>query len=285
MDTTTKKFTNLESLERTPNCNICSSEQFPVQPYREFVYFASENFFEKMADKTNLSLKDLYKFYAEDTADDDKVRKHNAAEKIAKLIVERIPGITYEISDEIIHQRIFSTFDIKKNNTVLCNLTFYNHMSFISPSKLGDRLWTACQFDFSMFDGFDFLELERDNNLLDFAKSDSDTETFDTIISCVAALANFTDYIKMYKAKKIMANNIISFIEKLVAGYVTDVQVLFGVHEFVIAALCGAEIVKNKYTYDNYLASIRDFADFIKNKYGDQFVKKEDTNEENKAQS
>lgn len=278
-----KKFIQLESLERTPNVQILSVIKYPVQPYREFMYFCSEKFYDSMENKTGLSLKDLYDQVNANSSTED---KKTAVAKIADMIVERCPGLSWDYSTEYQNSRIFIDVDLNYNGSKICNLKFYTHMSFISPEKMGDRVWAACQFDFTPFDGFDFLELDRDNNIFDFCKDDECKETFDMVIACVQGLINFTDFIKEYKVKKITANNIQQFIQKIIVKQVDDVQVLFGIHEFVISAVCGEDIVKNKYDYDNYLASVRDFSDYIKNTYGDKFAHKEEqTDSSTEAQS
>lgn len=273
------KNIRLEELDRCPNCQLLSPVKFPVQPYREFMYFCSEHFYDNLGEnKTDKSFRDILNDIQ--NAED----KQKAYEGIAAYIRRVIPDAEIKFNSETMHRRIFMDFNVLVKGETVCNVVFYTHMSFISTQNIGDKLFVACQFDFSMFDGFDFLELDRDNNLFDFCKDDEDTGTFDMVISCIAGLVNFTDFIKTYKTKKIVANNIETFVKKLIAPNVTDYQVLFGIHEFIVSVLCGDSIEKKKYTYDNYLASVKEFAAEIEDAYGDRYRKKGNSEEDNGAE-
>lgn len=267
-----KKKIILESLERTPACQQLSFIKYPVQPFTEFVYFCSNNFYDKIEDKTGLSIKDIYNAVISKSGKE----KDAVIANFADMITARCPGTTWKYTQEFenntCNQRIFVDLDIFFKGSTLCNIKLYTHMSFITPAKLGDRVYAACQFDFSTFDGFDFLELDRDTNIFDFSKDDECKETFDMIIACVQGLTHFTDFIKEYKVKTITVGNIQNFIDRLIAPIVNDVQALCTPYEFVIVAKCGEEFIKKKYSYEDYLNSVRDFANYIKEKYGERFT-------------
>ena len=85
------------------------------------------------------------------------------------------------------------------------------------------------------------------------------------------AFANSTDFIKVFKAKSLITKNIQLFADKLVRPYVVDMNIIYTPEHFLIGAVCGTDIIKQSYDYDNYLEHIKQFAANIRAKYGDKY--------------
>ena len=116
-----------------------------------------------------------------------------------------------------------------------------------------------------------------------FAKSDKSPATLDMIFASIYALYNFTEYTKYFKTKMLAVKNIQMFCDKLIKPIVTETQLHFSPEYFVIGVLCGDTIIKEEYSYDNYLNTIKDFEKSIRDKFGEKYAKKDSSTESSVA--
>ena len=258
------------TLKRTPVYTIQNLSQFPLNPYREFVYNCATEVFPKFQHKTDLSLK----AFAQMTLDEQKA-------KLVEICSE-IEGLEFIFLDNTSHAKIFLEANVLAKGVKIGVLQFFTHMTYISAGSSGqtDEEYVAAELNFSEFDGFDFLNVQRNDNILDFSKDDTNTDAIDMLIAHLYGLVNFTEFIKAYKAKSLIIKNINLFTQKLVRPYVSDLQNAFSPEHFLIGVLCGENIHKMTYPYDNYLDSIKEFAKAIQDKYGDKFKVENDNKKE-----
>lgn len=242
-----------------PIYSLTNIEKLPNNPYREFAHYAAYTVYNKLPNHTNLSLKDFNELPHTERL--NIIRLANAYGDV---------NINFKKSD---HEKVFLEFDYMAGSTVLCNVKFYLHKKFFDESIES----CACEIDFSENDIFDFLNISKSDNFFDFAKTDECNMTIDVILACLYIFANPTEFIKVYKAKSIVTKNITMFTKKLIEPIVTDMSIIFTPEYFLIGVICGTSIIKEKYAYDNYLESIKSFVSSIKEKFGDTYVKQDET--------
>jgi len=248
------------SLKSTPVYTIQNLSQFPLNPYREFVFFCATEIYPKLENKLELSLDAFSKL----SGDEQK--------NILLGIVEAIPNAEIKFLEKTSHQKIFLEAEFYHKSSKIALLQFFTHMTYVSTSSNEtNEEYVACELNFTSFDGFDFLNVQRNDNILDFSKDDKDTGAIDMLAAHLKGLADFTEFVKSYKAKSLVIKNINLFTDKLVKPYVSDIQNAFSPEHFLIGVLCGENIHKMTYPYENYLNSIKEFAKAIQDRYGDKF--------------
>lgn len=248
------------SLKSTPVYTIQNLSQFPLNPYREFVFFCATEIFPKLENKINLSLKEF------------SVLSPDEQKSIITKAVDAIPNAEIRILDKTSHQKIFLEAELYCKEVKIGLLQFFTHMTYVSTNSSDtDEEYVACELNFSSFDGFDFLNVQRNDNILDFSKDDNNKDSLDMLIANIMGLMDFTEFVKSYKAKSLVIKNINLFTDKLVKPYVSDIQNAFSPEHFLIGVLCGENIHKMTYPYENYLNSIKEFAKAIQDKYGDKY--------------
>lgn len=255
----------------TPVYSIESISQFPMNPYRLFVFHCANTIYPSIENKLNMSLKDF-----------SKLERHNQ-EAIIMNAFRHLPDVEIKFSEKPPHVRVFLEFEVKNRGSHICLVQFFTHLTYIagnnenSSNEQSDTEYVACEVNFTEFDGFDFTDVSRRGNVIDFAKSDSDNEVMDMFIAHILGLIDFTEFVKVYKAKLLVIKNINLFCDKLIAPYVSDIQTAFSPDQFIIGAICGDNIHKMTYSYDNYLESVKTFSNAIKTKYGEKYkIEKEE---------
>lgn len=234
-------------------------EKAQNNPYREFAHYAAYTVYNKLPKHIGLSLRDFAKL-----SYDEQAKILTAANEYADNV-----NIVFSTPE---HPKIFLTANYMSEDKNLCNIKFYSYGKFCDSEKD----YYACELDFSDNDIFGFLNISNYDNFFDFTKTDLCDMSIDMILSCLYVFANSTDFIKVYKAKSIVTKNITIFAKKLIEPIVTDMNIIFTPEQFHIGVICGTSIIKESYTYENYLESIKSFTNSIKEKFGDIY-KKEDT--------
>lgn len=255
-----------------PVFSIENISTFPLNPYRLFVYHCATTVLDSIKSRISMSLVDFYKLSIEDQ------------KKIIKSGLSVIPGIKVKFEEKTAHKRIFLQAAISRKEEQLCLIQFFTHMTYISGNSSmqeDDSEYVACEINFSEFSGFDFTGISRINNVVDFIKSDTDTGVMDMVFAFIAGLADFTEYVKAYKAKQLMIKNINLFCDKLIKPYVQDIQTAFTPDEFVLGVICGENIHRQSYPYENYLKSVQEFAKDIIDKYGDKYKQEKEEKNNN----
>ena len=257
----------------SPVYTLTNIETMPTNPYREFAYYAAHTVLSTLEEQFhNLSLK----MFGELSADEQKAIIAEA-ESFA-------PGAKVEFAATPSHKRIFLEGTYKLNNTVLCTFKFYTHLNYSAPDEpsKNDELHYAVELDFTMNDFLNFLQISSYDNFFDFSKDDNNTLTVDMVLAFFKTFATSTEFIKVFKAKSLITKNIQLFADKLVRPYVVDMNIIYTPEHFLIGAVCGTDIIKEAYDYNNYLESIKQFAAGIRAKYGDKYkVEKETATGEN----
>ena len=252
----------------TPVYSIENLSQFPMNPYRLFVFHCADTIYPSIENKLNMSLREF-----------SKLERHNQ-EAIIMNSFRHLPDVEIRFAEQPAHERIFLEFEVRSRGSHTCLVQFFTHLTYIagndSPGQ-SDTEYVACEVNFTEFDGFDFTNVARRGNVIDFAKSDSDKEVMDMFVAHILGLINFTEFVKVYKAKSLVIKNINLFCDKLIAPYVSDIQTAFSPDQFIIGVICGDNIHKMTYHYDNYLESVKSFSNAIKAKYGEKYkIEKEE---------
>lgn len=245
----------------SPVYTMTNIETMPTNPYREFAHYAAYSVLPTLEKTVNLSLKAFGQLSL------DKMKEIiNEANNFAE-------GARVEYKSEPSHKRIFLEGSYFLNDIELCTFKFYNHLSYTSPEtdSKNDELHYAVEVDFTMNNFLDFLQVSSFDNFFDFSKDDSNTLTVDMFMAFLKTFANSTDFIKVFKAKSLVTKNIQLFADKLVRPYVVDMNIIYTPEHFLIGAVCGTDIIKQSYDYDNYLEYIKQFAANIRAKYGDKY--------------
>jgi hypothetical protein len=251
----------------TPVYSIENLSLFPMNPYRLFVYHCAGTLFPAMEDKLNMSLAEFFKM--------SEIEREHLIEKT----LSKFAGVEVIFAEKTSHARVFLEAEIKSKGSHICKLQFFTHMTYLAGNSReeSDVEFVACEINFNEFDGFDFTGVSRGGNVIDFAKSDSDPEVMDMIFAHIYGLVDFTEYVKVYKAKSLIIKNINLFCDKLITPYVSDIQTAFSPESFIIGAICGETIHKMTYKYEDYLTSVKSFSEGIKQMYGEKYkIEKEE---------
>lgn len=252
----------------SPVFTLTNIETMPTNPYREFAHFAAYNVLPSFENYHMLSLKQ----FSQLSLDEQKA--------IIKEAEAFGPNVEVKFAETPSHKRIFLEVTYSQNNITLCTLKFYSHLSYTTPetdSTKSDELHYATEIDFTMNNFLDFLQISNYDNFFDFSKDDSNTLCVDMILAFLKTFANSTEFLKAYKAKSLVTKNIQLFADKLVRPYVVDMNIIYTPEHFLIGAVCGTDIIKQSYDYDNYLEYIKQFAANIRSKYGDKYkIEKEE---------
>lgn len=251
----------------SPVYTLTNIETMPTNPYREFAHHAAYTVLPSLEKYHNLSLSKFGKL----TSDEQKA--------IIKEAEGFAPGVEVKFAENPSHKRIYLEGNLLQNNVVLCCFKFYTHLAYTAPegsTPNNDELHYAVELDFTMNNFLDFLQISNYDNFFDFSKDDKNDLTVDMFMAFLKTFANSTDFIKVFKAKSLVTKNIQLFADKLVRPYVVDMNIIYTPEHFLIGAVCGTDIIKNSYDYDNYLESVKQFAASIRAKYGDKYkVEKE----------
>lgn len=251
-----------------PIYTVVNVAKFPLNPYREFVYFCLKHVYPQFEDMTKQSL-DSFK----DLTPEERVN-------IFSKFTEKYPDITVNNLEKTSHPRIFMEIDVFAKGSKVCNVKFYTHLYYTDGTKeRDDKEYTAAEIDFTDSSELDFLNINREFNVFDFTRSGSDTNTIDMLLAHLYALCNFTEFLKHFKTKTLTVKNIDMFANKMIRPWVQDMAILFSANEFSIGTVCGEEINKEFFTYDNYLNSVKKYAEAIKKKYGDKYKIENDAKE------
>ena len=249
------------SLKSTPVYTIENLTQYPLNPYREFVHYCATDVFSHLEHKVNMSLKDF------------KDLPKDKQKETLETIIGQFENVEIKYKPSTSHQRIFLEAEIFHKDIKIALVQFFTHMTYIDTSNQSelDEEYVACELNLTDFDGFDFMNLSRNDNILDFSKDDTDKDTLDMFAAHIYGVINFTEFVKVYKAKSLIIKNIDLFTAKLIKPYVSDIQNAYSPEHFLIGVLCGENIHKKTYPYDGYLEHIKEFAAAIKDKYGEKF--------------
>ena len=251
----------------SPVYSITSMDSYPLNPYRMFVHYICTNAINAIGEHIPMSLLQ----FSELSYDE---RKTILLNKIKEL---NLSDLIIKFNEKPAHEKIFFEFNMKKENVDIGTFLFYKHLSYVSSTKSDTREYAAAELDFTIYDCFNFLQgLPSTSNILDFARDDMNEYSFDMIIATIYALYNFTDFVKYLKTKMLVVKNIQMFAEKLIFPIVTDMQLTFAPEKFMIGVLCGDKILKDTYVYDNYLKTIKEFEQCIRNKFGETYAHKDD---------
>lgn len=235
-----------------PIYTLTSIEKIQNNPYREFVHYAAYTVYNKLSNHIDLSLRDFA-----NRSYEDQIKVLTAANEYVDNV-----NIVFNRPN---HPKVFLDANYMSGDKQLCNIKFYSYTKFCNS----DETHYACELDFSNNDIFDFLDIQKSDNFLDFTKTDLCDMSIDMILSCLYIFANPVEFIKVYKAKSIVTKNIVMLTKKLIEPIVTDMNIVFTPEYFYVGVICGTNIIKETYTYDNYFESIKNFANGIKEKFGD----------------
>lgn len=259
----------------TPVYSIENISQFPLNPYRLFVFHCADTIYPSIENKLNMSLKDF-----------SELERHKQEALIVNAF-RNFPNMEIKFAEKPSHERIFLEFDVRNKGSQICLVQFFTHLTYIAgndSNEKDDNEYVACEVNFTEFDGFDFTNVSRRGNVIDFAKSDTDKEVMDMFVAHIIGLIDFTEFVKAYKAKSLVIKNINLFCDKLITPYVSDIQTAFSPDQFIIGVICGDNIHKMTYSYDNYLESVKTFSNAIKAKYGEKYkIEKEEKEAKNNS--
>jgi hypothetical protein len=245
----------------------------PLNPYREFVNYCVEHTYPKVEHTFDLSLDDFYNSSAD-------VKK-----KFCDKLQELLPNVTVNVAETTSHPKIFLEGSLLNGKETICEFKFYTHLNYISTKQISDDSHAACEIDFTANSGLDFLNISKSDHIFDFNKAYDNEHTIDMILAHLYGLANFTDFIKHFKTKSLIVKNIEMFSKKFIAPYVQDISIVYGTDEFIIGTLCGDDINKEYFKYDNYLNSVKQYAETIKSMYGEKYYQENLEKEKNKDSS
>lgn len=245
----------------SPVYTLTNIETMPTNPYREFAHYAAYSVLPTLEKTVNLSLKEFGNLSIDEM------------KNIIKEADNFAPGARIEFKKDTSHKRIFLEGSYYLNDIELCTFKFYNHLSYTAPddSSQNDEIHYAVELDFTMNNFLDFLQISSYDNFFDFSKDDSNKLTVDMFMAFLKTFANSVEFIKVFKAKSLVTKNIQLFADKLVRPYVVDMNIIYTPEHFLIGAVCGTDIIKQSYDYDNYLEYIKQFAANIRSKYGDKY--------------
>ena len=253
-----------------PIYTVVNINTVPLNPYREFVNYCVQHTYPMFEHTFDMSLDEFYKNFNE------------AKDKFIAKLSEIMPTMAFEIKKEASHPRIFLEGMMSSANGPVCTFIFYTHLNYINTKTVSEDEHASCEIDFTASSELDFLNISKSDHIFDFNRDSNNTNTLDMIIAHLYGLANFTEFIKHFKTKSLVVKNIEMFSKKLIAPYVQDMSIMYGTNEFVIGTLCGEDINKESFTYDNYLNSVKKYAETIKSIYGDRFFVE---NQENKNEN
>ena len=252
---------NKDLTKAIPIYTVVNVAKFPLNPYREFVHYCVNNTYPLFAGTNSISLAEVKKLSEE------------KKEKLLKAVTEKYPDITFKMYEKTSHPRIFMEFDVFNKGSNRCNVKIYTHQYYSDSSSGSDKEYIAAEVDFTENEELDFLNINREFNVLDFTRDHEGTDknTFDMILAHIYGLCNFTDFLKHFKTKTLTVKNIDMFSKKMIEPYVQDMAILYSADEFSIGTICGEDINKDVFPYDNYLNSVKQYAEEIKAKYGDKY--------------
>lgn len=252
----------------TPIYTIIENSKSSINPYRELIHFVVNNVFPNLKEYHNVSLRDFAKLT---------VDKQREILKSAEAFGE---NLKVEFHEKTSHKKVFLEANYIQNNKVLCILKFYSFASYTkSDSDVEEDILNEkdirynVEIDFSMNDFLNFVNVFKHDNYFDFSKDDTNPLCIDMVLSFMKLFTDPTDYFKQHKATAITTNNIQMFADKLIRPYVTDMKIIYVPEHFLVGIICGTNIIKQTYEYDNYLASIKELAASIREKYGDTYKK------------
>lgn len=266
----------LLTTKSAPVYSVLGLSEFLINPYREFVYFTVTSVFPELEHKSHMSMRQFY----------DMKDKNNQKELFKDLCEKNIPGIEITFNKNTSHKKIFVEANVAYNGDNLGTIQFFTHITYLGNPKdyddaNDDTEYVACEFNFIEFSKFKTLVNNdtsyQNNNIIDFSKDENDNDTIDMIIAHIKCLANFTDFVKYYKTRSIVTNNINMFVDKLIGPYVSDYQVIYTPEYFIVAVLCGSVMHKLEFSYNDYLNSIKDMAEKIKARYGEKYKTAKDS--------
>lgn len=255
----------------TPVYSLENIMEFPLNPYREFVKYCSTVCFDSILNKLDMSLLDFYNV----------CEKNDGSVKLVVNSMNRIlKNVKVSIDERIVKKDgVFCTFTISLNRDKIGMVNFktLDVMNDDGSEEFSEMLpLTDATFVFTDFDGFDFTGLPVCDNVLLFIKDDKDKDVMDMILAHLIGIDNFLDFVRVYKALVLKQKNIEMFADKLIAPLVSSMQVVYMSDEFTIITLCGANLDKYTYPYDNYMKSIQLCKDNILASYGTKYQHKAD---------
>ena len=157
-------------------------------------------------------------------------------------------------------------------NIGTCVLYRFTPVSEVVAASVDPDGVMSMEIRFPDFDGFDFVEVNRQDNMFTFSKDDRDANITDMLVAIFHGMVNFLDFIRTYKAKTMIAKNIRMFAAKFIGPFVTDYYIEYLSDKFQIAVLCGPYTHKEICSYDGYLPKIKEFAKALEDKYGTQYA-------------
>ena len=265
---------NKDLSKAIPIYTVVNVAKFPLNPYREFVHYCVDHNFPLFDGMTGLSLADLKNLSQKNRV------------KILGSVTEKYPAIVFNIFEQTSHPRIFLETDVLNNGTKVCNVKFYTHQYYSDSSTKDNTEYIAAEIDFTNNEELDFLNINREFNVLDFTRDGDDKNTVDMILAHIYGLCNFTDFLKHFKTKTLTVKNIDMFAKKMIEPYVQDMAILYSAKEFSIGTICGDEINKDTFTYDNYLQSVKQYAAEIIAKYGEKYkIEKEQAEQDSSVKA
>lgn len=240
-----------------PIYSVESITSFPLNPYKEFIlYCVNKN----LPFDFSMSLQDMYDSIDES---DTYISKMNTAFKNIKLIIKK----------SFIRDSTFYYVEILYKGKKVGTMSYdtFNILDNSDNIKSTNREMTM---SFKDFDGFDFIELPRDDNVFTFIKDDQNKDVCTTVFAILIGLDDILDFIRVYKAKMLKVKNIGMFVDKMIKPHTTNVQVVYLSNVFTIVVLCGIHILKYTCEYDNYLKFIKECEEDILVKYNDIYATK-----------
>lgn len=260
-----------------PVASLEAIEKFPLNPYTEFLLYCANSVLPTMEDKYQMSIRD-FEAVAKNFDTDDSFLKEMA---------KKVPGLDLKLGGKDIvsdRQNCVCKFEVYINGRVVgvCHLFRYIPVSDLVNLPENRNGVATMEFRFIDFEGFDFVELPRQDNIFSFCKDENDKGTIDMLLAIFKAMVNFLDYIRAYKAKVLVSKNIKTFAAKFVGPYVSDYFIEFLSDGCHIAVICGENIHKTAFGYDDYLKSIKEFGNTLKEKYGTKYGPQEVLTTENK---
>ncbi len=255
-----------------PIYTVVNINTVPLNPYREFVNYYVQHTYPIVEHSLDVSLDEFCKNFKE------------LKDKFLGKLSEFMPNMTFDIKKETSHPRIFLEGTMMNGSNLVCTFIFYTHLNYINTKMVSEDEIASCEIDFTTNTELDFLNISKTDHIFDFNRDSNNTNTLDMIIAHLYGLANFTEFIKHFKTKSLVVKNIEMFSKKLIAPYVQDISIMYGTDEFIIGTLCGEDINKESFTYDNYLTSVKKYAETIKSIYGDKFFVENQENEKSNAE-
>lgn len=260
----------LLTTKSAPVYSVLAFSNFPINPYREFVFYTVTSVFPTLENKCNMSMREFYEI-------GDNLKQETFFKELCE---KNIPEIKVDFLKKTLHRKIFLEANLSYKGESLGVIEFFTHVTYLgNPKEYNDANddleYIACAYNFIDFSKFQTLMNNdmtyQNDNVIDFCKDENDNDTIDMIIAHIKCLANFVDFVKYYKTRSITANNINIFTDKIIGPYVSDYKVVFTPESFIINVLCGSVMHKLEFSYDNYLSSIKEMGEKIKEKYGEKY--------------